>query len=150
MTTIAYKRIGKGAMLACDSQSSDDGLLYKAKSKAQVVGDKVYIICGTLGIGLAMIKWIESGSSDDCPIAGLSDDDSTEIFEMDLITGKAQLWEASPVPLPIEDKMAAKGTGAGLAIGAMAMGATPTEAITVASKWDEATGMGVQTFKTRR
>jgi hypothetical protein len=49
--------------------------------------------------------------------------------------------------LPVKESFYAIGSGMGIASGAMAAGATPTEAIKIASKQDIYTGMGVKTYK---
>lgn len=147
MTTIAYKKIGKGGVIACDCQGSDDGRKTRAKIKAQVFNQKVYIVMGSLAIGLRMVQWILNPDGKDCP---LDDTDvETAVVEMSLKTGKAQVWEGS-VPMPVEDKLYVKGSGGTIALGAMEAGASPAKAVAIAAKWDEGTGMGVQEFTSSR
>jgi ATP-dependent protease HslVU (ClpYQ) peptidase subunit len=49
--------------------------------------------------------------------------------------------------LKVNEPFGAIGSGQGIAMGAMMAGATPTEAIKIASKKDTYTGMGVKTYK---
>lgn len=49
--------------------------------------------------------------------------------------------------LKMDEKFAAIGTGAGLALGAMHAGMTPKEAVKIAGQRDIYTGMGIQTMR---
>lgn len=143
MTTIAYKN----GILACDKQCTDNGTKYRGSFKATVANDSVYIVTGTVVRGLKFIEWILNGGRD-------SDEDAprlkdTQVIQMDLKTGKIHHWEAD-FPLPVEDRIAAWGSGGDIALGAMAAGASPEAAVKIASSWDDGTGFGVQMFRSER
>lgn len=67
-------------------------------------------------------------------------------FEALELTPDGQLiwWGPEMVGIPIEEEFYAIGSGSALALGAMAMGANPKQAIQVAAKWDVATGSEIQ------
>lgn len=135
MTTIVWK----GGVLACDSQSSFGNHKYKCKTKLQLDDDIAFAICGALAEGLLIIDWCRS--EEPAPFPGTDD---TTVVMMCRRTGKAWTIEHPGAAVPIEDKLFAAGSGAGIALGALAMGATPEEAVDAACKWDEASGFGVQ------
>lgn len=104
--------------------------------KLVVTDDFAYAITGGLAEGLAFIN------------RGLDLDElklkSTTVLAMDLRTGKCVAYEEPGFPIPIEDKMYVAGSGGDIALGAMAFGASPEEAVKIASEWDVDTGLGVQ------
>lgn len=136
MTTIAYR----DGVLATDKQGSDGGTICTAKIKASVIGPKVYAITGTVTRGLKFIHWLHADQESEAPSLK-----KTVVVEMDLNTGKCQVWETD-FPMPLEDRFYAWGSGKEIAIGAMEWGANADDAIKCAAKWDEATGKGVQVF----
>lgn len=142
MTTIVWKAPG---VLACDSMASEGGVRYRGKIKFQLREKYAYAVTGGLAAGLKLVEWIDGGAPDDCPI----DDRSVTAVCMDLKTGKAWTWCHEGVPLPIEDKMYATGSGRELALGALAMGASASEAVAVACEWDDGSGFGVQFVASR-
>lgn len=135
MTTIAYKK----GIIACDKQANDADLMSKCASKMLQTDDNVYCIAGTIVDGLRFVDWLESASEEDPPAFK-----KTTIVCMDKKTGKATLYEGTDYGTPVEDPMYAWGSGGHLAIGAMAQGAAPWDAVEIASKWDTNTGLGVQ------
>jgi hypothetical protein len=137
MTTVAYSK----GEIACDKQASDSGMIGRASYKAQVIGNSVYICAGTLTRGRKFVQWLTE-AAEDTPAPPLK---GTQVIEMSLKTGKAVLWE-DDIPQPIEEQYYAWGSGSHLAVGAMAFGATPAQAVSVATKHDEGTGGGVQVF----
>lgn len=136
MTTIAYKQ----GVLAADKQGTCNGSPSGASYKVICTDDAVFAITGTLNKGLAFINWLTDGDENSKPpkLKG------TLVLQMDKKTGKACLWEAGNVALPVEDKYYATGSGGDIALGAMYMGATPEEAVKAAIKHDISTGLGVQ------
>lgn len=138
VTTIAYK----DGVLACDKQAVDDGSKVKATGKLIVTKTHAYAVTGHYAYGLAFIR------------AGLDLDEreleKADVVAMDLRTGKAVVYEPPGTPIPIEERMYAKGSGAQLALGALAMGASPANAVRIASRYDPDTGMGVQVVHSDR
>ena len=139
MTTIAYRR----GVVATDKQTTSNGTISRGRCKAMLFDDAVYCITGTLVRGIKFIKWLRSEQTDNAPKLK-----STVVLEMSMKTGKACLWEDS-VPLPIEDSIWAAGSGGDLALGAMAQGASPEEAVRIATRYDDGTGKGVQIFSSK-
>lgn len=77
--------------------------------------------------------------------AGLHDNSELEAIELHP-TG-LYLYEASGVRYPIKDQFYAVGSGAPYALGAMAMGASPEEAVAIAARFDPNTGGEVEVLK---
>lgn len=139
MTTIAFKN----GSLAVDRQASDGGLRYTTRQKSfKTRGGTVYAIAGSLACGLSAVEWIKGAREDSCPL-----DDDTIVIEFCTITGRLLVWEAPGYPVEHVDAIGAWGSGNELAIGAMAAGATPEEAVEIAAEWDSGTGMGVDVYE---
>lgn len=135
MTTIAYNR----GVLAVDKQANDGDLISKAGCKLVHGEDFVYAIAGTLYKGIRFAQWKETGMEEDPPsLKGCT------VVRMDLQTGNCTLYEGTTYGIPVDDPMYAWGTGSHIAVGAMAVGASPEEAVLIAGKWDRNTGLGVQ------
>ena len=127
MTTIAYKN----GIIACDKQGTWYNQASKAPFKAIVTEDVVYLITGVLATGLRFIEYLQGGQEGKPP--KIKD---TTIYEFDRNTGKLNVWESRHISFPIVDKIWADGSGGQFAIGAMAMGATPEQAVRIAIKYD--------------
>ena len=140
MTTVAYK----DGVLACDKQGTDCNVATGADYKAIIAGNTVYVITGTLTRGLRFIGWLTNGSEGKPP--KLKD---TLVIEFDKITGMCKLHESAHVALPVTDRIMAKGSGGDIALGAMHAGATPREAVKIATKLDIYTGIGVQVWTSK-
>ena len=139
MTTIAYNR----GEICCDSQSTVGGLACKAKMKAIKTATHVYMIAGNFAQGMAYIDWLKIGG----PISDVESPklSKTSVIQMDLKTGKCVEWE-DDVPLPVEDRIMAWGSGGNIALGAMAAGADVYGAVNIACKWDAYSGGRAQYF----
>lgn len=120
---------------------------YRGTAKMVQTSTHAYVVVGCLAFGLKMIQWIMGTREDESP---LSDHDETAVVAMDLRTGECVVWEAPGVPIPIEDKLFAAGSGGPIALGALAMGASAEEAIKAAAAWDDGTGFGVQVVKSKK
>jgi 20S proteasome alpha/beta subunit len=134
MTTIAWK----DGVLACDKCITEDNFVYRG-TKFKETDSKVYVGAGYLSRALRFIDYLINEEDGKPP--KLKD---TIVLEFDKQTGKLTLWENKHIGLPVETKMYAHGSGYGFAIGAMSFGATPEEAIKVATKHDAYTGNGVK------
>ena len=139
MTTVAWK----DGVLCADKKASQGGSaytttkLYRSKSHALA-------FAGDLGIGIAFATWFNGDREGECPL-----NKHTDALVMDLETGKCDMWDDAAVPIPIEDKFAAIGSGQDLAVGAMAFGATAIEAVECASAWDNSSGLGLNYARSR-
>ena len=134
MTTIALK----DGVLACDKQGTNYGTISTCAAKMVHSDSSVYCFCGTLTTGLKFINWLLDEQRGKAPSIR-----KTCVVEMDKKTGAAYVWEDN-IPIKIEDSVFATGSGGDVALGAMEAGATPEEAIKIATKWDTHTGKGVQ------
>lgn len=138
MTTIVWKP----GVLATDKRITDDNLVFgNGAIKAVETEDKVYAITGTITRGLRFVNYLRKNKKGNPP--RLKD---AVVVEFDKRSGRAQMWESRHTPLPCKDFYVA-GSGGQIALGALEMGATPEEAIRVASKYDAYTGNGVQVWR---
>jgi 20S proteasome alpha/beta subunit len=138
MTTIAYKN----GVLATDTKASDGDLAALCTSKVYETADEVYAIAGTLSRGLKFVDWLLGGEEGEAPkMKGVT------VVCMSKKDRTVTIYEETDYPMVVEDTMYAWGSGSHLAIGAMAHGATPKEAVAIANKWDNGSGLGVQVFR---
>jgi ATP-dependent HslUV protease subunit HslV len=128
VTTIAWR----DGILACDKQGTWDNQKGRASFKAIVTDDKVYALTGSLTQGLRFIEDLQN-EIDPKKRTKLK---GTVVIEFDRITGNILLWESRRIPLPIEDKYWAEGSGGQFAVGAMGAGASAEEAVKIAAKHD--------------
>jgi len=137
MTTIAYRN----GILAADKQATDGGIICKCTKLFTSNGHAIGV-SGTLAFGIAFVKWFQGTRTSDCPL-----DEHTYALVMNLKTGECEEWEQPGIGIPVEAEFEAIGNGAGLAMGAMEMGADARKAVEVASKWSAYSGFGVQVIK---
>jgi hypothetical protein len=141
MTTLAYR----DGVLAMDRQACEGHIKY-ALVKYRKHGHRVFAVAGCLGIGLAAVDWLLAGAEvGKCPLLADAEND-TDVIELSLESGECWTWEYPGVRIPVRDRIAAWGSGAEVAIGAMAAGATPKEAVRIASAWTTGSGFGVDVF----
>jgi hypothetical protein len=137
MTTIAFKN----GVLAADKMAASGDIPFKA---TKLFRTKTHAIAfaGEFAEGIAFVKWfpVRDGK---CPLK------KTDALVMDLETGVCSWWEGESEAL-IEDSMAAIGSGAGVALGAMSFGASAREAIECSSAWDTNTGLGCNYAKSKK
>lgn len=139
MTTIAWS--AKTNTLAADSRIVGGALMFDAE-KTSVLEDGTVLACyGTYQDSMELVQWWNDGADPaswpprqrcDPPVAGLV-----------VITnkGKCMWFEGGPVPMRSEgSKFLAWGSGADFAMGAMAMGATPEQAVAIAARFNNETG----------
>jgi len=113
------------------------------------VTDKIFRVNGSLigGAGrmehiLRFVEWRRNPDSKPT----FSDSAEFEILEL-TSDGKIIWWGVEMVAIPIKGDCYAIGSGANFALGAMSMGASPQQAIQIASKWDSATGNEVRVLQ---
>lgn len=133
MTTIAYR----DDVLCADTQvtwgSTVDGYTQKVFAK----GPLLYALTGNGAVAHLFRDWIESGAKYNPPQLGDGDNSASGfIFPGDDLILHFHSGHVCSLRLPFY----AAGSGADLALGAMAMGATAYEAIMVAKRFDIHTG----------
>lgn len=134
MTCIAVSV--KHGVLASDTRCSADGVMFGV-TKFRRVGKGVVGAAGDWDDILRFWELIE-GKTKTAKESGLNDDSELEAIE--LHPEGIFLYAASGKRYLIKDDFFAIGSGAPYAIGAMAMGASPKEAVALASRFDPATG----------
>lgn len=72
--------------------------------------------------------------------------DNSELEAIELHPTGIYLYEANGARYPIKDQFYAVGSGAPYALGAMAMGASPEEAVAIAARFDPNTGGELEVF----
>ena len=110
--------------------------------KAKIVGKG---IVGAAGDWDDVLKFWEVLQGKPVKDAGLGGD--AELEGIELHPDGIFLYTASGKRFAIRDQFYAIGSGGPYAIGAMAMGATPAEAVALASQFDPATGGKIETHQ---
>lgn len=141
MTTIAYKE----GVVACDKQGTSWNQIGQAPFKAIVDDNYVYLVTGTLYRGLSFIGWLQDNRSD-VKAPKLK---GTHVYVFNRDTGEMEVWEHESQRMPVVDPIWADGSGGQFAMGAMAAGCTPIEAVKIATKYDCFTGGGVQSWTSK-
>lgn len=133
MTTVAYD----GITMAADSRTTGD---YKDDhcQKLFRVGKAVIGVAGAYSAGLLFIRWFKDQTK---PKPDLPDD-----FYALVARDGIWFYDSNLIPIPTRAPTAI-GSGAHLALGAMAVGATAAEAVRIARQYDESTGGRVRTLK---
>jgi ATP-dependent protease HslVU (ClpYQ) peptidase subunit len=140
MTTVAWD----GKSLAADRRMAgwmDAGKIFKLKDGRVLAG------AGWLDEIIEVAAWLDNGGDErDKPTVDAEDDESATDYL--LIDGDKCYWLTAPYLRPVEvlDGMAAVGSGAKFALGAMEAGKTAAEAVVIASKFDPHTGGGVDVY----
>lgn len=148
ITTIAVNK----QSIACDLQFTHaTGIKFKGHTKIIQIDeklcntlfgcDKAYVgFCGNADIWGNVVQWLSNpdGKPPKC-----------KQIEMVLLTEKGQIYHGTDLTnwMSLNLDKFAIGSGMHLALAAMESGKTPRQAITVASKYDPNTGMGVKEYK---
>lgn len=138
MTTIAVR----AGVMACDSRGDAEYCM---------AVDKVYPLPGGGFVGgagtaadiMAAIAWMRAGEIGEAP-----EPSEGGGYWLLILRPDGSIWRAeSRFPaFRLRDKFAAIGSGAGLAMAAMDMGADATQAVRIAAKYDSGTGGRIHTF----
>ncbi len=138
MTTIACNR----QTMAADSQISfEDGAKGNIKKLFRVNGDLIGF-CGETDDGLAFVDWYKNKTEP----ARVSKD-----FEALVLTGKGIfLYYKSLVPIRIESKFHAIGSGRKVALGFMEARSDPKKAVRAAAKHDDGTSSHVRSLQIKK
>lgn len=133
MTTVICTKQG----MAADKRISGSPV-FKSTKIHQIRGSLIGI-AGNVEQALRFIEWRRTPEQKPQFEASVG-------FEALELTADRRLvwWGAEMVGIEIEDDYYAIGSGAQLALGALAMGATLRQAIKIAAKWDVATGTDIQ------
>lgn len=140
MTTIAYKN----GTVAFDSLVTDaSGMRVGYFCKAKRIGDYLAAGCGDPEFVQEMFDWIMAGFVEDCKPKSKSSDSEVIVIHKD---SPNAVTSYSKTLIPMQYKPLMKGcgmsigSGSDIAIGAMAYGASATEAVRIARKFDTSTG----------
>lgn len=140
MTVVVYD----GASLAVD-RGVTDGYTMWAQNKAWKFNDCVVTGTGHMATVIAMRDWYMEGANPDKFPASLALGDT---YSELIVVSKAGLirFERSPIAIEHGHYKCAFGTGKDFAYGALAMGATAEQAVTIANHYSIHCGMGVDVF----
>lgn len=136
MTTIAFK----DGQLAADTLIAYNTITNGCREKISECGEYVVALAGMTWLRFPLEEWCEAGCPPhEVPTALLEYDEAFTALIVKTSTGEVFEY-ANGYLLPIHADYTAIGSGAILAIGAMAHGATAEEAVVAASKHDKNTG----------
>lgn len=145
MTTIAATRVA----IACDLQVTGGNLKFKCKDKIYAFDGHPatyptpYMVgyAGNVENSMAILDWLAEPTekpprgSKYCQFLALTNDGKIFTFQ------NPARW------IELDAPYAAIGSGGDIALGALASGKTPKEAVLIASKVDINTGMGVKSYE---
>jgi ATP-dependent protease HslVU (ClpYQ) peptidase subunit len=141
MTVVAWD----GKTLAADKRALAGGLI-STVTKIRKIGKLLCGVAGAFTSGQELLAWVELGRKpDDFPVE-IFDDDELYADLLIIEAGKILKYERSPIPILLEDKIYAIGSGSPFALAAMYCGKTAEEAIAVAASFDAGCGNGVDTL----
>lgn len=120
--------------MAADSQTNHQGIK-SAAVKIHRTDNAIIGVAGDYTAAMVFVDWYENRESRR-PDLGHEDG-----FEALVLTADGlEYWTANLRPTPVAGDFYAIGSGSHLALGAMAMGADPVQAVTVAARFDFNTG----------
>lgn len=134
MTTICYR----DGFLAADSLISYTSITNGEREKIARCGQHLVAMAGAAYLRKALEDWVAAGCSEDVPAVLLDNQDkfSTLIVDRD---GRAHEFDNGFL-IPVHADYTAIGSGALLALGAMAHGANAVEAVCASARHDKNTG----------
>ena len=149
MTTIAFSR--RDGMIAADSRNTDSsGATFSVRKIEKLENGRYFLGSGHLyTIGLAR-EWAETDFDEEYrPEFGVMFCDQAEDFRFSCLVISEDgriviLLDDEMQPQPVTDDLLAIGSGAAYAIGAMAAGLSPEEAVGIAIQYDGNSGGPVQ------
>lgn len=141
MTVIAWD----GQTLAADKRACNGGLA-RTVTKIYRVSDVLVGVAGDIAQAMEMIAWVRRGRKpDDFPASQRSDEWGTlVVIEAD---ATVSVYEQSPYPFKIEDKIFASGSGRDFALAAMHHGKNAWEAVNTACCFDSGCGNGIDELR---
>lgn len=137
-TVVADANFG---LMLCDSRLSSDGAGNSNARKVFRIRGELYGVTGVYVDSMAFISWVKSGKAEDIP--------SMEHVQAVCISKERKLYmfDSDPRPYVIDDKVYAIGSGSNFALGALAAGASPRDAIRIAARYDPGTGGRIRSYK---
>lgn len=144
MTTIAYK----DGILSFDSRITSGSVMHGWMVKGKIVGQHLVAASGAAQDIQAFFDWFEAGADQKKKADfGLYDREADLCALVVDAKGKVTIYEDRVYPIFIEHLFYAVGSGAEIAIGAMAAGKSAAESVRLASKFDSATGGPIRSLK---
>lgn len=147
MTTVAFK----DGILAADRQVSQGNRVFAEIDKVFQVSDTLFVgVCGTVSSIHQFLRWMEKHENFKQHMLDKPDTASDANFDALIVdSSDKSIWciDQTYEPYPIYGDIFAIGSGADIAIGAMAAGASAKKAIQIASKYDITTGIAIQMHK---
>jgi hypothetical protein len=147
MTTIAYR----DGVLAADTKGTDDNGYhpgtYRCEKLFRVDGD-IIATAGEDATGMIFVDWYGSKKNGKRPKPPARLVDGAADFAVLILRKDGLYWSDKWCRMnKIMDEIYALGSGAPYALGAMAMGAPPEEAVRIAMRWDCYTGGDIVTMR---
>ena len=133
MTTIIADK--KTLAMYSDSRCSWGTMSFKTQ-KIHRIGNSLWGTTGDFNNALKFLDWVRSGAKDDGPSFN-----SEDFCVVELCADGLFIWDESLTRQVVLEEFLALGSGASYAVGAMEMGATPEQAIEIASRGDPATAL---------
>jgi len=140
-----------GHTLAADRQGTSGGNKTTVTKITAVQDGKMLYAVAFVGLhtaGLRMLEWFAEGAEEE-EFPNITDDGDT--LTSLIVASKKGLvvYEQCPTPILFRDKLQAWGSGASVALGALAMGADSKKAVEIACKFDIYCGMGIDAITVR-
>jgi hypothetical protein len=147
MTTVCYR----DGLLAFDSRITGDTLLFGQGVKGRMTKEFMAAAAGAVQDVQAFLDWVAAGYTEDTKKKFGLLDREVEI-EGIVITKKGEVlcFDNRLYPYHVNAPFFAFGSGAHIALGAMAMGATAYKAVKIASIYDVATGGEIKVLGFKR
>jgi len=135
-----------GTTLAADRKLVGGDIIKNATKIFRVTEYSFAGIAGLFCTGLLMVKWLQEGAiKNKFPREQTVDNTNCEIMIINR-NGSIYLYETSPIPILVEEKFHAIGSGASFGLGAMAAGASAAQACFLAERHIAGCGLGVDTL----
>ncbi len=145
MTTIAWD----GRTLAADSRSaSNDVVMSDRHTKVVRVGNVLAAATGTAARCREFLAWVGAGMPGDPPANPHPADKDWSYWGLVIAPHGAWVFQ-EPGIVPVTSPYYAMGTGRDFALGAMAVGASATEAVRAAMRHDTCSGGDVTVLSVR-
>jgi ATP-dependent protease HslVU (ClpYQ) peptidase subunit len=145
MTTISYRN----GIIAADSQLSGSHIRTAYKKIYQLPNGGAFAIASSSSfVGAEIVDWLTSRCSlrSKPNLVDTNPDHRTTVLIVDMDRRVYLMDERCGPWVEILGEFVAIGSGSGIAIGAMAAGASAVEAVAIAAKYDENTGLPVEQY----
>lgn len=134
-----------GKTVAADRQVTEGDIPHLCKKIMRIRGGDIVAFVGDMRHGLEMVSWYRSGGHvRTYPRAKKSESATLIVFTR---AGNVYEFDGGPQRMPVADKFMAWGSGKGVALGAMTMGADSRRAVKIASRYNSSCGLGVTMFR---